>query len=121
MEIIYRSFDGLEFSDEETCRTHEQNNPCFVMFDDEGATNNTEMAYVVDIQNDCGAELFVKMCELEDTTSDGIFKGNAAGVYIWDDFSGGYTRISDRVFQAIKTVYRVYERVRRKSRFFFCV
>lgn len=102
MEIIYRSFDGLDFSDKETCRTHEQINPYFVMFDDEGATNDADMAYVVDIRDDRGAELFVKRCEQEDTTSNGISEDDVAGVYIWDDFSEEYIRISYRVFQAIK-------------------
>ena len=102
MEIIYRSFDGLDFSDEETCRTHEQNNPCFVMFDNEGITNYAEGAYVVDIRDDRGSDLFVKRCEQEDTTSYGIPEDGAAGVYIWNDFSETYTRISDRVLQAIK-------------------
>ena len=71
------------------------------MFDDEGITNYAEMAYVVDIRDDRGAELFIKRCEQENTTSDGIFE-DAAGVYVWDDFSERYTRISDRVFQAIE-------------------
>lgn len=102
MEIIYRSFDGLDFSDEETCRTHEQNNPYFVMFDDEGITNDTEMAYVVDIRDNRGAKFFVKMCEWKDTISNGISEDDVAGVYIWNDFSEEYIRISDRVFQAIK-------------------
>ena len=102
MEIIYRSFDGLDFSDEETCRTHEQNNPCFVMFDNEGITNYADRAYVVDIRDDRGAELFTKKCEQEDTTSNGISEDDVAGVYIWDDFSEEYIRISDRTFQAIK-------------------
>ena len=102
MEIIYRSFDGLDFSDEETCRTHEQNNPYLVMFDDEGITNDADMAYVVDIQDNCGAKFFVKMCEQEDTTSNGISEDDVAGVYIWNDFSGEYIRISDRILQAIK-------------------
>ena len=102
MEIIYRSFDGLDFSDEETCRAHEQNNPYFVMFDDEGITNGADMAYVVDIRDDRGSDLFVKRCELEGTTSNGISEGDVAGVYIWNDFSEEYIRISDRVLQAIK-------------------
>ena len=102
MEIIYRSFDGFEFSDEETCRTHEQNNPCFVMFDDEGVTNDTDMAYVVDIRDDRGAEFFVKMCEHECTISDGISEDDDTGLYIWDDFSDEYIKITDRILQAIK-------------------
>lgn len=102
MEIIYRSFDGLDFSDEETCRTHEQNNPYFIMFNDEGVTNDAEMAYVVDIRDDCGTEFFVKLCEQEYTTSEGISEGDVAGVYIWNDFSEEYIRISDKVLQAIK-------------------
>lgn len=102
MEIIYKSFDGLEFSDEETCRAHEKDNPCFVMFDDKGVTNDADIAYVVDIRDDYGAELFVKRCEQEDTTSNGISEDDVAGIYIWDDFSEEYIRISDRIFQAIK-------------------
>ena len=102
MEIIYRSFDGLDFSDEETCRAHEQNNPYFVMFDDEGATNDADMAYVVDIRDGRGAELFVKRCEQKDTTSNGISEDGVAGVYVWNDFSEEYIRISDRVLQAIE-------------------
>ena len=102
MEIIYRSFDGLDFLDEETCRTHEQNNPCFVMFDDEGVTNDADMAYVVDIRDDRGLDLFVKRCEQEDTTSNGISEDDVAGIYIWNDFSEEYLRITDRVLQAIE-------------------
>lgn len=102
MEIIYRSFDGLEFSDEETCRAHEQSNPYFVMFDDEGVTNDADMAYVVDIRDDRGSDLFVKRCKQEGTASDGISEDDVAGVYIWDDFSEEYIRISDRVLWAIK-------------------
>lgn len=110
MEIIYRSFDGLEFSDEETCRTHEKDNPCFVMFDDEGVTNDAEMAYVVDIRDDYGAELFTKRCEQEGTTFDGIYADDDAGVYIWDEFSGEYIEITDRVLQAIKQYIKFTEK-----------
>lgn len=102
MEIIYRSFDGLEFSDEKTCRTHEQNNPYFVMFDDEGVTNDADMAYVVDIRDDRGAEFFVKRCEQEFTTHDGISEDDDTGLYIWNDLSCEYIKITDRVLQAIK-------------------
>lgn len=102
MEIIYRSFDGLEFSDEEACRAHEKNNPLFIMFDDEGVTNDVEMAYVVDIRDDYGAEFFVKRCEQESTVSDGISEDDIAGVYIWNDRSGEYIEITDRVLQAIE-------------------
>ena len=102
MEIIYRSFDGLEFSDEETCRTHEANNPHFIMFNDEGVTNDADMAYVVDIRDDCGTEFFVKMCEQAGTASDGISEDDIAGVYIWNDLSCEYIKITDRILQAIK-------------------
>lgn len=102
MKIIYRSFDGLEFSDEEACRTHEENNPHFVMFDDKGVTHDAEMACVVNIRDDCGAEFFVKMCEQEFAPHDGISEDNFAGVYIWDEFSGEYIEITDSVLRAIK-------------------
>lgn len=102
MEIIYRSFDGLEFSDEEPCRAHEQNNPHFIMFDDKGVTNDADMAYVVDIRDDCGTEFFVKLCEQEYTTSEGISEDDIAGVYIWNDLSCEYIKITDRVLQAIE-------------------
>lgn len=110
MEIIYRSFDGLEFSDEKTCRTYEQNNPYFVMFDDEGVTNDANMAYVVDIQYGCGTEFFVKKCEQEGTASDGISEDDIAGVYIWNGLSGEYIKITDRVLQAIKQYIKFTEK-----------
>ena len=102
MEIIYRSFDGIGFSDEEACRSHEQNNPYFAMFDDKGVTNDADMAYVVDIRDDRGAEFFVKLCEQEGTASDGISEDDIAGVYIWNDLSYEYIEITDRVLQAIE-------------------
>lgn len=102
MEIIYRSFDGIGFSSEEACRSHEQNNPFFIMFNDEGVTNDADMAYVVDIRDDRGAEFFVKLCEQECTTSEGISEDDIAGVYIWNDLSCEYIKITDRVLQAIK-------------------
>lgn len=102
MEIIYRSFDDLEFSDEETCRTHEKNNPYFVMFDDEGVTNDAKRAFIVDIQNGCGAKFFIKMCNQEKTASNGISEDDYAGVYIWNELADGYIRITDRVLQAIE-------------------
>lgn len=107
MEIIYRSFDGLDFSDEETCRIHEQNDPYFIMFNDEGVTNDAEMAYVVDIRDDRGAEFFVKLCEQECTTSEGISEDDIAGVYIWNDLSCEYIKITDRVLQAIEQYIKV--------------
>ena len=102
MEIIYRSFDGLEFSDEETCRFHEENEPYFVMFDSEGVTKNVKKAFVVDIRHDYGADFFVKMCEQEGTTYNGIFENDIAGVFIWSDFSDEYIRISDELLKAIE-------------------
>lgn len=103
MKVVYVSYDGKHFASEEECRYHEENNPTFKMYDEDGmVTDNPIEAEVVhlfdDVESgrDC-ANLYEEYgCDCE-----GIDEYSCAGWYFWD---AGWNRIPGDIISVLKKV-----------------
>lgn len=106
MKIIYASFDGECFSSEEECRFHEENNPSFKMYDENGMiTDDPNMAKAVHLLNDEeSGRACANLHEEYVCSCDGIDAYSDAGWYFWGD--DGWTYIPDDVVSVLGKVLR---------------
>ena len=100
MEIIYRSFDGMDFDTAEKCIEHEQKHARFKMWSEDGMTTDPSMSRIVWISTH-GADAFTALCHREDVTCDGIDTGDM-GAFIWSDELFQWIPIDDETIQAFK-------------------
>lgn len=100
MEIIYRSFDGVEFDTAERCIEHEQKHARFKMWGVNGMTTDPSMASVVWISAN-GADAFAALCYREDVVPEGIDPGDI-GIFIWSNKDSIWTPIDNEAIQAFK-------------------
>lgn len=108
MEIIYRSFDGVDFSSAEDCVNHEQQFPRFKMWDESGLTTSPDSAKMVWLSTREGAEAFIKMCHEEDITNEGIEEGDI-GIFLWSDEAFQWFPLDDLTLEAVKCYIRMEE------------
>lgn len=104
MEILYRAFDGKIFNSADECLRHERENPLFRMWGEDGLTNDTGKALVVEILNEYnGASAFVELCESCGDIYDGIDRFAGKGVYVWD-VNDQYVYIPDSTLKALRHI-----------------
>ena len=101
MEVVYKAFDGTEFREAAACMRYEENVIIYKAYGPKGITNNVDEAYVVYFPEYNSAEQFIKRCETECSSYDGIGIGDV-GLFIWDDSEERYGYVSERVLDAIK-------------------
>ena len=56
MRKVFQSYNGLIFEDEEECVEYERAHPAFTMYDSYGETNEPNVASLVVIKDESGAE-----------------------------------------------------------------
>lgn len=100
MEIIYRSFDGVDFDTAERCIEHEQKHARFKMWGVDGVTTDPSTAMVVWISAN-GADAFATLCHREDVTYSGIDTGDM-GAFFWSDELCQWVPFDDEMIQAFK-------------------
>lgn len=100
MEIIYRSFDGREFSTEKKCLEYEKSMD-FVMYSPSEQTKNVEECFVVDIKGPEAAVNFLEACAAKEVSSDGI-NCDRSGVYLWNFRDSRYFLLEPLTFNALK-------------------
>lgn len=106
MELIYRAWDGTEFRERSACERYEYNNPCIVMYNDEGRTSNPDEAFVVVLKHDDDdAKKFIELCEAQGALFNGITEDDY-GLYVWDDNREEYFYVSDRIKEALKRYFK---------------
>lgn len=104
MEILYRAFDGKIFNSADECLRHERENPLFRMWGEDGLTNDTGKALVVEILDKySGASAFVELCESCGDIYDGIDRFAGKGIYVWDD-NDQYVYIPDDALKALRHI-----------------
>lgn len=101
MEVIYRAFDGKMFPTPEECLTHEKEHPLFRMFNSEGklVTSPSDCRLLQIVDGKDGATAFIKLCESEETYSNGIDTYVGVGWYWWNGEE--YQRIDPRMIEAL--------------------
>ena len=99
MEIVYRSFDGMDFDTAERCIEHEQKHARFKMWSEDGMTTDPNEARMVWISAN-GADAFTALCHREGVTRDGIDTDDM-GAFIWSDLFM-WVPIDDEAIQAFK-------------------
>jgi hypothetical protein len=102
MELIYRTIDGKEFSNEEDACKHEQLilNEKVQMFDPQGApTADPDYAMAVFLSGEEAADTFIKISNKAEIGTDGIGSGDE-GVYVWDSFNWAYKYIEVEALRA---------------------
>lgn len=100
MEIIYRSFDGMDFDTAERCIEHEQRHARFKMWNEDGMTTDLGAARIIWISAN-GADAFTTLCLREGLACDGIDTGDM-GVSIWSEELFMWVPIDDETIQAFK-------------------
>lgn len=103
MEIIYRANDGKEFDCESDCLDHEMDLLIEATaghihgWNDSGKPLEPtdcgfcEKCYIVSLDNPQAVETFIKMCDGDRMSSDGI---EEPGIYVWGD--SDYAIFNDR-------------------------
>lgn len=104
MKIVYKAWDGTEFREKSACERYEENNPCILMYYNEGRTLKTDEAFVVVLKNDGDAKGFINLCEEQMSDSTGITEDDN-GLYVWDDIEERYFYVSDRIEDALKRYF----------------
>ena len=104
MQIKYLSFDGLYFDTPEGCLRHEQENPCFKMWNEHGIVTSPESARVVWLSSNGGAKAFMKLCNEEETTIDGISECST-GTFIWNDEYFVWAPLENETMQAVRLYF----------------
>jgi hypothetical protein len=98
MEIIYRTFDGLEFDNEADACYHEA---CafegIKMWNREGKlVEETSSAFVLYLENEAANEAFFTLADKQgDHGIDGLIRGGDYGLFIWNECSEAYHFVSD--------------------------
>lgn len=100
MKIIYRSFDGKEFSTEKKCLEYEKSLD-FVMYNPDGRTDDVEQCFVVDIKGPEAVVNFLETCATMEVGSDGI-NCDCPGVYLWNFSDSRYFLLEPLTFNALK-------------------
>ena len=102
MELIYRTIDGKEFSNEADASCHEQLilNEKVQMFDPQGnPTGDPNYAMAIFLSGEDAADTFIKISNKAEIGTDGIGSGDE-GVYVWDSFDGAYKYIEVEALRA---------------------
>lgn len=104
MRKVFQSYDGLIFEDEKECIAYERAHPAFIMYNLFGETQDPNIASLVVIKDESGAESFISMCNEDEIPYPGIGR-DSTGVFAWihDQFynAGHYVKISDDVLKAL--------------------
>ena len=104
MRKVFQSYNGLIFVAEEECAEYERAHPAFTMYDSYGETNEPNVASLVVIKDESGAESFISMCNEDEIPYPGIDR-DSTGVFAWihNQFynAGHYIKISDDVLKAL--------------------
>ena len=107
MEIIYRAYDGQEFSTEEECINHEKNAD-FIMYDNNGRIYCVEDTMVVCFKNSNGISDFVRLNEERDLSHDGLDENDYYSSsefplwFYWNEETDSFEKIPNSVVQVIK-------------------
>lgn len=81
MQVIYRAYDGVDFTTAAECQHHEMNEPLFKMWASKGTTQDIDSAEVIEIYEWDGYEKFVEICAGLEYITAGI---DGPGIYAWD-------------------------------------
>lgn len=95
MQIIYRAIDGEEFLDKDEAEAYEKSLRKDIKMWTRigGETDRTVDAYVVLLENECSADIFLGLAaEQKDETLSGIESGDR-GVFIWSEWEQTYQYI----------------------------
>ena len=98
MEIIYRSFDGVNFATEEDCLAHERERD-YKMWDSNGITHFANDAEVVFLTPN-NVKGFIEWLRREDICSEGL-ESDISGTYIWDSKSFQWVHLSELTTKAL--------------------
>ena len=101
MQVKYLSFDGVYFDNPEDCLKHEQRNPRLKMWDEHGVTTSPDYAKVLWLSSNGGAEAFIKMCNEEGVSIDGIDEWTT-GTFIWSDECFTWVPFEDATMRAVR-------------------
>lgn len=108
MLVIYRAFDGMEFSTEKECRDYEVSLTNLIKMYTWGGkrTNKVEDAVVIylNVEDESAAATFIDMCKLDNMSSEGITIGDS-GWFYWDEYHSHYTFIDEEVFEIFAKIY----------------
>lgn len=101
MRVIYKSFDGLEFDTAAECQHHENTNPLFKMYSENGLVERPQDALVVALlDHDKGADSFIRLCKHEDCISEGIDTWCHEGIFVWDGEQ--WARLDNNTIKALR-------------------
>lgn len=104
MEIIYRTFDGKEFDNEEDACYHERViNDNIVMINRDGnRVYRTEGAFVLWLKDEEASNAFFDLAEAQgDDSIQGLVKGEDYGLFYWDELGESYHWVDNEIITAL--------------------
>ena len=103
MEIVYRSFDGVDFATEESCLAYERERD-YKMWDSNGITHSVNNAEVVFL-TPSNVKSFIEWLRHEDICSEGL-ESDISGTYIWDSKSFQWVHLSELTMKALLNCFK---------------
>lgn len=101
MKKGFMSIDGKFFTSEAKCQEHERNIG-FLMYTEDGLTEDVESAYVVFINNATGLSDFLSMCRVH---SVGCSEFTGTGTWVWSDRHKVFVPINTFAAEAVAKMY----------------
>lgn len=104
MEIIFRTFDGKEFTSEMEARKHEivLTDGIVMIGRDGNKAYRTEDAFVLWLKNEEANLAFFALAETQgDNSIQGLIKGEDYGLFYWDEYEGAYRWVDNEVLTAL--------------------
>ena len=98
MEIIYRSFDGVNFATEEDCLAHERERD-YKMWDSNGVTHSANNAEVVFLTPN-NVKSFIEWLRCEGICYEGL-EDDISGTYIWNSESFQWVHLPESTIRAL--------------------
>ena len=100
MEIIYKAYDGEEFSNEADCLRHEKQTSYFVMWNDKGIVSSIESALLVKIDSVIGIDRFTDIAySAHGYDCDYVTK---PGFYFWDELADKFMPLNEEIMASLK-------------------
>lgn len=108
MQIIYKTIDGREFTNEQDAAKHEQSILSDVLiFDWNGnRTWETNKAMVVVLRTEGAAETFIDMAHAQGDSVNGIVPEDS-GIFYYNEFGNVYEYIHDDAVLALSAAWAV--------------